>query len=141
MIPWFHKINIINWSLLSRKQTPEICYNYIVTLKTWKYIFSTKKSMKQKLWLVEQFFFNLNIFLLLLNYNCLHFLPTPPPYPSQTHLPPLPPPCPLALSMCPLQQFLKTPLPTVLSPLPSCYYQITLNFNDSGYILFACLFC
>ena len=41
------------------------------------------------------------ISLLLFNYSCLHFLPTPPPYPSQTHLPPLLPPSPLVLSRCP----------------------------------------
>ena len=37
-----------------------------------------------------------------INYSCLHFLPIPPPHPSQTHLPPPLPPSPLILSMCPL---------------------------------------
>ena len=32
----------------------------------------------------------LKIILLLFSYSCLHFLPTPPPHPSQTHLPPPP---------------------------------------------------
>ena len=38
-------------------------------------------------------------FLLLFNYSCLHFLPMPPPHPSQTHLPPHRPPwfCPCVL--------------------------------------------
>ena len=40
--------------------------------------------------------------LLLFNYSCLHFLPTPPPHPSLTHLSPPPPPSHLVLSMCPL---------------------------------------
>ena len=34
---------------------------------------------------------------LLFNYSCLHFLPTHPPHPSQTHLPPPLPPSPLVL--------------------------------------------
>ena len=79
-------------------------------------------------------------FLLLFNYTCLYFLPIPPPYHSQTHLPPPPPPSPLILSMCPLQQLLETPLPTIPSPLPSGYCQIVLNFNVSDYILFAFFF-
>ena len=64
-----------------------------------------------------------------------------PPHPNQTSLPPLLPPSPLVLSMCPLQQFLKTLLPTITSPLPSGYCQIVLNFSVSGYILFAFSFC
>ena len=83
----------------------------------------------------------LKIILLLFNYSCLHFLHTPLPHPNQTHLPPLLPPSGLVLSTCPLQQFLKTLLPTVLSAIPSGYCQIILNFNVSGYILCAFFFC
>ena len=75
------------------------------------------------------FLIYLFILLLLFNYSCLHFLPIPPPHPSQTHLPPLLPPSPLILCMCPLQYFLKTLLPTVPSPLPSGYCQIVLKTN------------
>ena len=81
------------------------------------------------------------IIFVLFNYSCLHLPPTTPPYPSQTHLPPLLPPSPLVLSMCPVQQFLKTPPPTVPSPLSSGYCQTVLNFDVSGYILFAFFFC
>ena len=77
----------------------------------------------------------------LFSYRCLHFLPTPLLHLKQTHLPPLLPPSPLVLSMCPLQLFLKTLLPTIPSPLPSGYCQIVLNFSVSGYILFAFFFC
>ena len=76
------------------------------------------------------------LFLLLFKYSCLHFpphSPLPQPYPP-----------PLVLSMCPLQLFLKTlpPFPRIIhSHLPSGYCQFVLNFNVSGYILLACLFC
>ena len=39
------------------------------------------------------------IYLFLLSYNCLHFLPFLPPHPSQSHLPPPPLPSPLILSL------------------------------------------
>ena len=78
----------------------------------------------------------LKIILLLFNYTCLHSPPR-----SQTHLPPLLPQSAFILSMCPLQEFLKTLLPTVSFPLPSGYCQIVLNFNDSVYILFLFFFC
>ena len=42
------------------------------------------------------------LFLFLFSYNCLHFLPIPPPHPSQSHLPPPPLPSHLILSLCPL---------------------------------------
>ena len=53
------------------------------------------------------FFWSFIYFLKLINlflfsYNCLHFLPFPPPHPSQSHLPPQPLPSPLILSLCPL---------------------------------------
>ena len=50
----------------------------------------------------------------------------------------------LVLSKCPLYMFLKIlPLFPSIIPLdlPSGYCQCVLNFNVSGYILFACLFC
>ena len=46
------------------------------------------------------FYFNFLINLFLFSYNCLHFLPFPPPHPSQSHLPPPPLPSPLILSLC-----------------------------------------
>ena len=49
---------------------------------------------------VSILFFKL-IYLFLFSYNCLHFLPFPPPHPSQSHLPPPPLPSPLILSLCP----------------------------------------
>ena len=70
--------------------------------------------------------------LLLFNYSCMPSLPIPPPHPSRTPLPPPPPLSPLILSICPL-----SPLLTVPSPLPPGYCEIVLNFNVSGYILFA----
>ena len=42
------------------------------------------------------------IYLFLFSYNCLHFLPIPPPHPSQSHLSSSPLPSPLILSLCPL---------------------------------------
>ena len=42
------------------------------------------------------------IYLFLFSYNCLHFLPFPPPHPSQSLLPPPPLLSPLILSLCPL---------------------------------------
>ena len=69
------------------------------------------------------------IYLFLFSYNCLHFLPFPPPHPSQSHLPLPPLPSPLILSLCPLQQLLQTPLPTIPSPLPCGYCYNVLNFN------------
>ena len=41
---------------------------------------------------------------------------------------------PLILSMCPLKQFLKTPLPTIPSPLPSGYEQLLLFLNSSIFL-------
>ena len=54
------------------------------------------------LFMLATFFSFLKIILLLFNYTCLHFLPTPLPHPSQSHLPPPPLPSPLILSLCPL---------------------------------------
>ena len=86
------------------------------------------------------FFFFLS---LLFKYSCLYFPPTTTPHPSHPHFPPLILP-PLALSMCPLYMFLITfpPfLPIIPSHLSSGYCQFVLNFNVSGHILLACLFC
>ena len=76
-------------------------------------------------------------------YSCLHFPPPIPPTPAIPTSHPWSHPH-LVLSMCPLYLFLKTlpPFPTIIpSHLPSGYCQFVLNFNVSGYILFACLFC
>ena len=45
------------------------------------------------------YYFIFIYFLLLFSYSCLHFLPSPPPHLSQTHLPPLLAPSPLVLSL------------------------------------------
>ena len=45
---------------------------------------------------LKLYVFIINLFLFLFSYNCLHFLPIPPPHPSQFHLPP-PWFCPCAL--------------------------------------------
>ena len=48
-----------------------------------------------RLWLFIYLFiylFKKIIYLFLFSYNCLHFLPLPPPHPSQSHLPPAAPP-------------------------------------------------
>ena len=80
-------------------------------------------------------------FKLLVKYICLHFTPATSPHPC------LPPSIlsPLALSTCPLYMFLDDPsliYPHNPSPplLPN-YCQFVLSFNDSVYILLACLFC
>ena len=88
-------------------------------------------------------YLSLNIFLLLFNYSCLHFLPTPPTHPSQTHLLPLPPPSPLVLSMCPLYVVLEDPYlifrhyPSPLSPLVT----ISLFFISISLLVFYLLVC
>ena len=59
-------------------------------------------------------------FLLLFNYSCLHFLPIPPPHPSQTHLPP-PPPILFLTSPCLFSTYRLCNLfhvPLLSSPLP-----------------------
>ena len=69
-------------------------------------------------------------------------LPSPSLHPTPaepTSLPHLhPPPIP---SMCPSQQLLQSPPPTVPTPLPPGHCQTVPNFNVSGYILFAFFFC
>ena len=70
----------------------------------------------------------------------------PPPLPTTPAIPTSHPRSypPLALSMGPLYMFLTTlPLlpPIIPSHLPSSYCQFVLNFNVSGYILLAYLFC
>ena len=49
-------------------------------------------------------FYFILFFNFLFSYNCLHFLPIPPPYPSQSYLPPPLLPSPLILSLCPSRQ-------------------------------------
>ena len=51
---------------------------------------------------LQYFFFFKLINLFLFSYNCLHFIPIPPPHPRQSHLPLPLLPSPLILSLCPL---------------------------------------
>ena len=78
------------------------------------------------------------IILLLFNHSCLHFLPTPLPHPSQTHLPPLLPPSPLVLSMCPYSSSWKpfSPLSPPLSPLAI----VRLLLTSMSLVIFCLLF-
>ena len=64
---------------------------------------STEPHQPGLKWTVLFILFYFLQFLLLFSYSCLHFLPIPPPHPSQSHLSPPPLPSPLILSMCPLQ--------------------------------------
>ena len=76
-------------------------------------------------------------FLLLFSYNCLSFLPIPPPHPSRTHLPPPPPPSPLILfsvlytSSCnPLSPLSPPQSPLVIVRLfltSMCFYQFLFH--------------
>ena len=95
---------------------------------------SNRRILRRKAMTWIGFFF----FSIVFKCSCLHFLPSILPTPPiPTSLSPSYPP--LALSMCPLYMFLDDPYPLFPSHLPSgqghCVY-----FNDSGYILFACLF-
>ena len=76
--------------------------------------------------------------LLLFNYSCLHFLPIPPPHPSQSHLPPPPLPSPLILSMCPYSSSCK-PL-SQLSPPHSPLAIVTLFLISMSLVIFYLLF-
>ena len=78
------------------------------------------------------------IILLLFNYSCLHFSPITPPHPCQTHHPPFLSPSLLVLSMCPLQQFLKT-LPPIV---PSCSPLAVIRFflTSVSLVIFCVLF-
>ena len=80
--------------------------------------------------------------ILLFNFSCLNFLPTPLSHHSQTHLPPLfqPSPCycPCVLYNCswkPFTLFLLIP-----SHLHSGHCQPVLNFSVFGYVWLACSF-
>ena len=66
--------------------------------------------------------FFLSFFLFLLFNYSLHFLPNPPPHPSQTHLPPPPPSSPIGFVHVSSTVLPENPsLPTIPSPLPSGY--------------------
>ena len=87
------------------------------------------------------FFFSLH-FLLLFKYRCLYFPYTnPPTQPSQF------PPLILTLfgfvhvSFIDVPENLLPSSPIIPSYLPSGYCHFVVNFNVSGYILLACLFC
>ena len=89
--------------------------------------------------LLHFLFFKKFIYWFLFSWNCLHFLPFPPPHPSQSHLPPPPPPSPFDFV---LVSFIVTPIdPSHHYPLPCGYCYNVLNFNVSGYILFDFFFC
>ena len=87
------------------------------------------------------YFFSL--FKLLFTYSCLHFSPTTPP--TQSVPPPTLDPTLLCLYPCVLYTCSLTALtpspPIIPSYLTSDHCQSVLNFNVSGYILLACLFC
>ena len=80
------------------------------------------------------------ITLFLFNYSCLH-LPSTIPAPSQIHLPPVLPPLPLGFVHLSFIVVSENLTPIIPSQFPSGYCQFVLNFNVSGYILLACLFC
>ena len=84
------------------------------------------------------------LFLLMFKYNCLHFPTTTFPCPTHTHLPPSIP-LPLVIVHGSLIHVHLHPFPffpmLFPSPLPSSYCQFVANFNVSGYILLASLFC
>ena len=65
--------------------------------------------------------------LLLFNYSRLHFLPTPPPHPSQTHLPPPSPPLP-----CFMVRYLLRSLANLLNMLCVSYCWV---------LRILCIFC
>ena len=58
-------------------------------------------------------------FLLLFNYSCLHFLPTTPPHPSQTHLPPPSPTSTLPLGFVLVSFIVPPENPSPHCPLPT----------------------
>ena len=82
---------------------PKVCLQIEIKIKPYKtqsctyFLVCTQFTRK-----IQMVFIYFKIILLLFDYTCLHFLPTPLPHPSQTLLPPLLPPSPLVLSMCPL---------------------------------------
>ena len=104
--------------------------------------FHNRKIKKNTVFLDIASTLNINVIFILKIFSVIQLqLSAFSPHPStQPHLPPLPPPSPLILSMCPLQQFLKTPLPTVPTPQPPDYCQIVLNFNVIFIYLFTFIF-
>ena len=82
------------------------------------------------------------IFLLLLQYICLHFHCTLGPCPIHPRFPPSKLP-PLALSMCPLYMFLDGPSPIFPHyPSPSSsLVTVTLFFNSTFLVIFCLLIC
>ena len=83
-------------------------------------------------------FIYLFIYLFLFSYNCLHFLPFPPPDPSQSHLPPPTLSSPLILSLCPLQQLYRPLSP--LSPPHSPPTIVTMFLISMSLVIFCLLF-
>ena len=83
-------------------------------------------------------------FLLMFEYSCLHFLITTFPHPTHTHLSPSIPPCLgsvhgslIHVNLHPFPFF-----PMLFPfPLPSGHCQFVVDFNVSGYIWLASLFC
>ena len=104
------------------------CSSALCTLSSWAFPDSKLHLLKQgRLWALHSFPI-LNFFkkkLLLFNYSCLHFLPTPLPHPIRTHLLPPPPPSPLIFAhvsfiVAPVNPSLHCPLPTPLWLLLDC---------------------
>ena len=123
------------------KHFPFLWYSLLVLL-----IFLSKLNVHRYVFIAifcYIFFFFLLMFkiiLLLFNYSCLGLSTTtlhPP------HLPPLlPPPLGFVHVFYIVVPENPTLLPSIISShLPSGYCQIVLNFNVSGDVLFACLFC
>ena len=79
-------------------------------------------------------------FLLLFNYSCLHFLPIPPPHPSQPHLSPRPLPSLLILSMCPCVLYSSSCKPlSSLSPPHSPLAIVRLFLTSVSLVIFCLL--
>ena len=82
-------------------------------------------------------------FLLLFNYSCSHFSPSPSPCPTHPDLQPSILPAFVffhgSFIHVPCWPFLYFPPLSLLGPSGPC--QFVLYFNVSGYILLACLFC
>ena len=105
-----------------------VIYNFSINLHT----FNSSFSCMENLYMLAFLFFSLFFIIVQVQLSLFSL------HPSHPHL------TPLWLCPCVLYtDFLTTLLlfpPVISFPLPSGYSHIVLNFNVSGYILFACLF-